>query len=211
MLPQPRLADVIHTAPADWVFHHPSTGLQQCKYLKQTRIEAVEPQGWWAENWCNWAVPATLSLYRHCWERAQCLQDAEHLPSVSAPIPYHRKYLHFVGLLFGSLPITLVYTSSLQHILISNTDTRLLTSALFQLLSRASWVIFSSHMASFLCTFARDKNWQIKFSKTPIYMFSFPVLIVDVNHGLIVNPAKQEMQRVLLAKDAIRELNFLAI
>lgn len=42
-------------------------------------------------------------------------------------------------------------------------------------------------------------------------MFSFPVLIVDVNHGLIVNPAKQEMQRVLLAKDAIRELNFLAI
>lgn len=176
--PQSCLPDLIHTAPADRVLDHPSTGLQQCKYLKQTRIGAVGPRGWWAENWCNWAAPATLPLHRHCWERVPCLQDAEHLPTVPAPVTYHRKYLHFIGLFFGSLPITLLCTPSLQHILINNTDTRLWISVLFQLLSGASWVIFSSHMASLLHTFARDKNWQIKFSKTPIYIFAFPVLIV---------------------------------
>lgn len=42
--PQPCFPD-IHTAPADRVLHHPSTGLQQCKYLKQTRIGAVGPRG----------------------------------------------------------------------------------------------------------------------------------------------------------------------
>jgi len=107
--------------------------------------------------------------------------------------PLHRKHLHFIGLLFGSIPITLVCT----HQILKICGTSLLKTQIpdcellyffdcFQekvgLYLAAIWHSSSTHM------FSSDKKWQIKFSKTLIYMFSFPILILEVNCSLILKP-----------------------
>lgn len=78
--PQPCLPDLIHTVAADWVLHHPSTRLQQCKYLKQTRIGAVGPRGWRAVKTC---VTGQLLPLFHCTDTAEKGSSACRMQSTS--------------------------------------------------------------------------------------------------------------------------------